>query len=176
MNGPVIIGRISAGESADFNAGNVGVAWKFTALRSLPLAYLFLQTKVANPTETALDLGVYDDDGSGANPVNLLGEAAVLGGFKGAEVMAAKLASVVDLVAGTIYWLAFRGQGETYDWRGNSGGAYLEYNITGPLANPWNPGVDTPGSFDITIWGEAAPPIPIDFSRFPKSALARAAA
>lgn len=171
MNGAVLLGRLTGGQSADFFADNLAAAWKFTAVRSEQLSVLWAHPRVANPTLTVFELGIYDDDGTGANPNNLLGKADVLlSEARSERPFSAKLAAPVAIVAGTVYWIGLRGAGEVNDFLGDPG-AYLEYANTGTFANPWNPAIDNPGLFDIIAWGEAAPPVRLDFAAYPKPAL-----
>src|SRR3954447_27077172 len=119
----VLLGRTSAGTTADFGTANRTDAWKFTAVASGQLARIWAQTKVANPTGV-VKLGIYDDDAANARPGNLLA-VAVASGATGTTPFFADI-TPVTIVAGTVYWLAWVNSLENFDFQGDAAGSYLE--------------------------------------------------
>jgi hypothetical protein len=153
----VLLGRTSAGTTADFFGGGVGghtAAWKFTAIASGNVAVLKAQPKVANPTATLVKLGIYSDNGSGTAPNAQLAVAAADSptAAQGVGPFSATLGAPVAVTSGTVYWLAWYGETEDLDFQGDSGGSYLEYNGSPP--STW--GTSTSSSVNAIIWGEDA--------------------
>lgn len=153
--GTVLLGRTTAGTSADFNVSNHTTAWKFTAVASGVLATIFAQTKVTN-TMTGLTLGIYSDNGSGTKPNSRLASAAVASGFNGTGVFSADVsAAALSIVSGTVYWLSWgppAGNSDNVDFQGSTSGLYEESNASAQTPAAWP--ASSSGSIDAILWGE----------------------
>jgi hypothetical protein len=150
-----LLGRTTAGTSADFNGFPSTAAWKFTALASGTLAVIKAQTKVSNPTSTAVTLSCWDDTGGGTRPgARLTLQAAdVLATARGTGVFAATLATTVAIVSGTVYWLAWASSTEQWNFQGDASGTYVE-NPANPVATPWPSAGNSGGTVNAILWGE----------------------
>jgi hypothetical protein len=157
----VLLGRQSAGTSADFNAASNPSGWKFTASASAPLAFIFAQTKVANAGITSVELRCYDDSAGGARPGALIGSGSTSVGVTGTGIFSASISQLPSITSGTVYWLAWRGLGEQFDFQGSTAGSYVE-NVNGVWADPWQSTGNNSGTIDAILWGEdAGTPAPV---------------
>jgi hypothetical protein len=147
----VLLGRQSAGVSADFNGSGHTALWKFVAAASGRLAKIFAQTKVANPTGV-VTLGIYADSAGVA--AALLGKATAAGATGTGVFSADVSASAVDIVAGTSYWLGWRNSAENFDFQGDASGVYDESTGTADFPTPWTAG--SAGAVNAILWGEDA--------------------
>jgi hypothetical protein len=146
----VLLGRTSAGTTADFNGSGHAAVWSFVATVSGQLVVLKGQTKVANATGV-VTMGIYDD--VAGSPTNLLGKATAVGAT-GTGVFTATLATPVTIVAGTTYWLGWRNSAENFDFQGDTVvGAYKENSGTVDFPNPF--GGSAAGDRTAIIWGES---------------------
>lgn len=154
--GTVLLGRTTAGTSADFNGASHAAVWKFTASATGSLATIFGQTKVTNSGITSVDLAVYADDAANARPGSRLGlVTGVTSGVTGTGSFSGTLGATVSITASTIYWLGWRGIGEQWDFQGDTSGAYLEASGTGAFPDPWPAGASA-GTINAILWGEDA--------------------
>lgn len=147
----VLLGRTSAGTTADFSsAGNTAV-WQFTAVDNGILAVIKAQTKVAN-TAGAVRFGIYDD--SGGDPGNLLDVADVdsLAAANGTGVAEATMTGGVSIASGNVYWLGWFASADNRNFQGDSGGVYREPLVPANFPDPWP--ADGSSSVDAIIWGE----------------------
>lgn len=153
----VLLGRTTAGTTADFSAGGNTAAWKFVAVASGDLATIFAEAKVAN-TATSGRLGIYSHDSGTDRPANAspLGVATVtLANFNGSAVCSATLGATVAVTSGTTYWLAwFSGGADNHNFQGDSSGSYFEATGDFPAvpAASWS----GPSTVNAIIWGESA--------------------
>lgn len=130
----VLLGTQSSGTTTDFfGAGGTG-GWSFVAAASGNVVDIYCQLGVANPTATAMSLGIYSD--SAGAPSTLLGSATVsdLRLARDTGLFKATLASPVAVVSGTTYWLAVSGSTEQMDLHG-SGNAGKE--ATSNMPSTW---------------------------------------
>lgn len=147
------------GTTADFNAAGNTAVWKFVAVNTGKLQVIYAQTKVANATATAIDLGIYDD--VAGTPTNRLGFALVesLAASRGTGLFRAVIAPAVAIVAGTTYWLGWHVATEQWDFQGDAvANAYKETSGASDFGNPF-PASGAGGTTSI-IWGETAPDMP----------------
>jgi hypothetical protein len=153
----VLLGRTSAGATADFTTSDTTAAWSFVAAASGNLKYIFSQTQVAN-TATAVKLGIYAD--SAGAPGARLGFASVddLTTANGTGVARATLSSTVAITSGTTYWLAWSSLGDTRNFQGDSAGSYKETDTARDFPDPF--GTATTSSVNAIIWGEDAAALP----------------
>lgn len=149
----VLLGRQTAGASADFNVNPA--AWKFTAAASGTLATLKAQTQVANAEATSLEIGIYDDTGGGSRPGAKLASGSTSTGVTSTGVISVDVsASAVSITAGTVYWLAWHGSTH-WDFKGDSGGSYVELTTSQSLPATW-PVSNGSGTVNAILWGESA--------------------
>lgn len=147
----VLLGRTSAGTTADFNAASHTAVWKVTAVATGTLATLFGQTKVANATGT-VTMGVYADNAGAVG--TFLGKATATGAT-GTGVFSADIsASAISIVSSTAYWIGWRNSAENFDFQGDSSGSYQEN--TGTADFPASFGTGGAGTVNAIIWGEDA--------------------
>ena len=154
----VLLGRQSAGTTADSQLTGFTAVWRFQASASGELAVIFAQTKLANSGVTGVTLGIYSD--SAGEPNTLLANHAVdsLAAAQGTGTFQATLSSTVTINSGTFYWLGWRAVGETWDWQGDSSGAYKEAGVD--WQTPWPTVGDSDGIVNAIIWGEDSGGIP----------------
>lgn len=153
----VLLGITTAGTNADFVGNGDPTAFKFTALASGTLATIFAQFKVANPTLTSVELGIYADDAANARPGALLTSATTSAvAIQGTGSFSVNVAgAAISVTNGTIYWLAWRGVGEAVNFQGDSvANAYLEHGGSNPLSNPFESSGNFAGNVRAVIWGE----------------------
>jgi len=158
----VLLGRTSAGTTADFDAAGFPAAWKVTAAATGTLTSIYGWTKVANAGLTSIELGIYADDAGGTRPGTRLGNATTTNvEIKDGGAFAVTGLSV-SITSGTVYWLAWRGVGEQFDWQGDASGAYVENAVSAALANPWPSANNNAGSVNNIIWGTDTAPVVFD--------------
>jgi len=130
----LLIGQTTSGTTADFVGSGEGVAYKFTAAATGSAVTIRLQTKVANPEETQIEIGIYNDGGT--RPSTKITSATIANPTGTGEVSVALTASIVN---GTAYWLAYtHTNAATFDWQGNASGGYRWYNMAGVLPASWS--------------------------------------
>jgi hypothetical protein len=132
-------------------------AWDFVALSTGQLVIIKAQTKVANPTATAIRLGIYANSASA--PAGLLGVASVdnLTVAQGTDVFQATLGTSVSIVSGTTYWLGMHASTENFDFQGDAGGNYKETTTPQDFPDPF--GAFGTSTVNAIIWGEDIPSI-----------------
>lgn len=150
-----LLGRTTAGTTADFTAVNNPAAWKFVAVASGTLATVNIQKKVANASMTSIQLAVYDDTAGGTRPGALLAQGSTSTGVTGTGVITVSGLSVA-ITNGVTYWLAWRPIGSRMDFQGTSAGAYVENVGAGAFADPWTVSGNSSGTIDAILWGEDA--------------------
>lgn len=153
--GTVLLGRTTAGTTADFTAVNDPSAWKFVAVASGTLVTINIQKKVGNGSMTSIQLAVYDDTAGGTRPGALLGNGSTSTGVTGTGTITVSGLSVA-ITNGVTYWLAWRGIGSRMDFQGTSAGAYVENVGAGAFANPWTVAGNSSGTINAILWGEDA--------------------
>lgn len=151
----VLLGRTTAGTTADFVVNSDATAWKVTASATGTLATISAQFKVANAGLTNVQVAIYDDSAGGTRPGARLGEGSTTVGITGTGVFTATGFSV-SIVSGTVYWLALRGIGEQVDFQGSTAGTYVEDTGAGPFQATWPSAGQNAGTIDIVIYGEDA--------------------
>lgn len=153
----VLIGAKAEGETADFIASGTGAGWHFVAAQSGSIKRIWTQTKVANPTLTAMQMGVYSD--AAGVPGTRLAFANVdsLAAAQGAMPFCATLATPLAVTAGTTYHLCVAPTGEQYDWMGTAAaGAYSEdAALAGVLPATWTQ--SNVGGNRVAIWADSDP-------------------
>lgn len=154
----VLLGRTSAGTTADFTASGGTAAWDFVASASGDLTTIFAQTKVANAGATGVRLGIYSNGAGVPATGGLLGVASATS-FTGTGVFSATLGTPVAIVSGTTYWLAWFAASENFDFQGDSSGNYKEFGAADFPNTSW--GGATTGSTNAIIWGESTGANPV---------------
>lgn len=151
----VLLGRTTAGTTADFEPAGTTVCWPFVAAASGDLAVIFAQTKVNNATATGIRLGIYTD--SAGSPSALLAVASVdsLATARTTAVFQATLGATVAITSGVTYHLGWFAATEQFDFQGNSSGAY-KADSGADFVNPFV--TATTGTTDAIIWGEDVAP------------------
>jgi hypothetical protein len=151
----VLLGRTSAATTADSQLDGWTAIWKFTASASGTLVVLKGQTKQANASLSAMKLGIYlDVDGTAASATLMTTQAVdSLAAAQGTGIFIATLASPQSITSGLVYWLGWRGVGETLDWQGDPAGSYNEKNAD--FLDPFGGGSSV-GTTNAIIWGEDA--------------------
>lgn len=150
----VLLGRTSAGTTADFSGSGHTAAWPFVASASGTLARIFAQTKVVN-TGSGHRLGIYSHDAGLNRPGSLLGVASVdTGTPTGTGVFSAAISPGVSIVSGTTYWLGWYQTGDPFNFQGDSSGSYRETNAAADFPNPF--GSESTSTVNAIIWGEDA--------------------
>lgn len=149
----VLLGRTTAGTTADFSASGATDVWKFTAVATGLVTTIWAQTKLANPTGI-VRLGIYDDDAANARAGNLLGVSTATNAT-GTTPFSATLPTPVLVVSGTVYWLGWRNSAENFDFQGDAGGSYLEKTGV-DFPNPYGLATTTTGAINAILWAEDA--------------------
>lgn len=158
----VLLGRTTAGTTADFLTGGDSGAWRFLAAASGNVATLWFQSKVSNasPATTSVEIGIYTD--SATKPNTKLGSAtnSVAAQVQGTAAFSVTLGTPVAVVSGTAYWLAIApGPASVgFDFQGDASAGTGGWSIdtpASPLPATWTENVNNAGPGAI-IWGEDA--------------------
>ena len=137
----LLIGQTSAGTTADFMAADQD-GWKFTALASGTATSITFQPKVANASETNLDLGIYTDSG-GTRPGTRL-DHVIIPTPTGSGDLTGVLTGAIAIVSGTVYWLCAAHEKlgvNQFNYQGDTAASSGVFTTTGtlyPLQTPFN--------------------------------------